>query len=248
MVEPLFFAEGAELDSVGDTFTLSGAEAKHASVVRRMSAGEAIQLTNGRGLRIRGTVASSAQEFVVIKVSGKQLEPKPTVELVLVQALAKGDRDELAIQAATELGVTAVVPWQADRCVSRWEGSKVSKGIARWQQIVLEAAKQALRVWVPTVHEPVSTKQFADLVSGYSQVLVLDPTAEMGLTSVDLAAQGQVAIVVGPEGGISNAELSLLERAGATRIHLGVNILRTSTAGMAAISALQAKLGNWATS
>lgn len=248
MVEPMFFAEDAELASVGETFTLTGAEAKHASVVRRMSAGEAIQLTNGRGLRIRGTVSSSAQEFVVVKVSSAVIEPKPQVQLVLVQALAKGDRDELAIQAATELGAFEVIPWQADRSVSRWEASKIAKGVQRWQQIVQEAAKQALRVWNPIVTDPVSTKQLAKQVAGFEQVLVLDPTAETGLTSVDLVASGRVAIVVGPEGGISNSELAELEAAGAIRVHLGGHILRTSTAGMAAISALQAKLGTWATS
>jgi 16S rRNA (uracil1498-N3)-methyltransferase len=248
MVEPLFFAEEAELASIGETFTLSGPEAKHASVVRRMSAGEAIQLTNGRGLRIRGLVASSAQEFLVIKVSSAEIEPQPAVQITLVQALAKGDRDELAIQAATELGVNQVIPWQAERSISRWDGNKIEKGVQRWQLIVQEAAKQALRVWVPAVGEALSTKQLAGLVKTFNQVLVLDPTAEVGLTSADLIQAGTLAIVVGPEGGISNAELNLLEAAGAARVHLGQHVLRTSTAGMAAISALQAKLGVWATS
>lgn len=248
MVEPLFFAEDAELSSIGETFTLSGPEAKHASVVRRMSAGEAIQLTNGRGLRIRGTVASSAQEFLVIKVSSAEVEPKPAVQITLVQALAKGDRDELAIQAATELGASQVIPWQAERSISRWDGNKVEKGVQRWHLIVQEAAKQALRVWVPSVGEPLTTKQLSGLVKSFDQVLVLDPTAELGMTSADLIQSGTLAVVVGPEGGISNAELQSLEAAGAVRVHLGQHVLRTSTAGMAAISALQAKLGFWATS
>lgn len=248
MVEPLFYADDAELASIGETFTLSGAEAKHASVVRRMSAGEAIQLTNGRGLRIRGTVASSAQEFVVVKVSSAEIEPKPEVQITLIQALAKGDRDELAIQAATELGASQVIPWQAERSVSRWEASKVAKGVQRWQQIVQEAAKQALRVWVPEVGAPLSTKQLVSAINDFDQVLVLDPTAEVGLSSVELATAGAIAVVVGPEGGISSSELQLLEEAGGIRVHLGHHVLRTSTAGVAAISALNAKLGFWSTS
>ncbi|MFM6981025.1 MAG: 16S rRNA (uracil(1498)-N(3))-methyltransferase [Micrococcales bacterium] len=247
MVEPLFFAADLELASLGDTFTMSGPEAKHAAVVKRMSAGEAIQLTNGRGLRVRGTVASSAQEFVVVKVSGAEVEPLPDLHLTLVQALAKGDRDELAIQAATELGVSSVIPWQAERSVSRWEGSKIAKSVERWQQIVQEAAKQALRVYVPTVLQPVSSKQLVEQVKSFDQALVLDPTAEIGLFDAELPKRGQVALIVGPEGGISQAELSAFENAGAIRVHLGNNILRTSTAGMAAISALQAKVGNYST-
>lgn len=248
MVEPMFFAEDAELSAVGESFTLTGPEAKHASVVRRMSAGEAIQLTNGRGLRIRGTVASSAQEFVVVKVSNAEIEAKPKVQLTLVQALAKGDRDELAIQAATELGIFEVVPWQADRSVSRWEGSKIAKGVQRWQQIVQEAAKQALRVYVPTVAQPQSTKQLIQSLGSFTQVLVLDPTADIGLGSLEIAAAGSVAIVVGPEGGISNSELQAFKAANCIRVHLGNHVLRTSTAGLAAISAIEVKLGSWATS
>ena len=172
-------------------------------------------------------------------------EEKPDLELTLIQALAKGDRDELAVQAATELGVMQVVPWQAERSVSRWDGPKVAKGVQRWQSIVDEAAKQALRAWTPAVLQPITTKELAKQVAQFEVVLVLDPTAEIGLASVKLPAKASVALVVGPEGGISPAELTALQQAGATRVHLGTSILRTSTAGMAAIAALQAGAGNW---
>jgi 16S rRNA (uracil1498-N3)-methyltransferase len=181
----------------------------------------------------------------MVSVSQVTQEEKPEPALVLVQALAKGDRDELAIQAATELGAFAIVPWQAERSVSRWDGPKVAKGVERWQSIVAEAAKQALRAFTPQVSQPVSSKELAKMVSEYSAVLVLDPTAEHSLASAQLPKQGNVAIVVGPEGGISQSELALMEAAGAVRVHLGESILRTSTAGVAAISVLQAKLGHW---
>jgi 16S rRNA (uracil1498-N3)-methyltransferase len=244
VVEPLFIWDGPE-PQVAQTITLTGPEAKHAASVRRMRVGEAIQVTDGKGLRVRGQVATVAADAVQILVEETSHEARPAIELTLIQALAKGDRDELAVQAATELGVMQVVPWQAERSVSRWDGPKVAKGLQRWQAIVDEAAKQALRVWTPAVLQPVTTKELAKQVAQFEVVLVLDPTAEVGLASVKLPAQASVALVVGPEGGISPAELTALQQAGATRVHLGASILRTSTAGMAAVAALQAGAGNW---
>ncbi|MEY4019576.1 MAG: hypothetical protein RLZZ590_876, partial [Actinomycetota bacterium] len=126
----------------------------------------------------------------------------------------------------------------------KWEGAKIAKSVERWQTIVGEAAKQALRVFEPKVSQPVNSKQLANLVSDFDTVFVLDPTAEVGLGSL-IDIKSNVAIVVGPEGGISEAELQSLEASGGIRVHLGEPILRTSTAGIAAISVLQAKLGLW---
>jgi 16S rRNA (uracil1498-N3)-methyltransferase len=245
MVLPLFQHPLSPRPAVGEIVLLAGAEAKHAIAVRRMRVGEGIQLADGQGFRLVGSVASIDGHSLMVSVSQVTQEEKPEPALVLVQALAKGDRDELAIQAATELGAFAIVPWQAERSVSRWDGPKVAKGVERWQTIVTEASKQALRAFTPQVSQPVSSKELAKMVSEYSAVLVLDPTAEHSLASAQLPKQGNVAIVVGPEGGISESELGLMEAAGAVRVHLGESILRTSTAGVAAISVLQAKLGHW---
>jgi len=245
VVLPLFTKDFDALPTDGSIVVLDGAEGKHAATVRRMRAGEGIQLTNGAGMRIVGEVVSAAEQRLEIRVSTATFEPKPTPELILIQALAKGDRDELAIQAATELGVAAVIPWQAERSISRWEGSKIAKGVERWQTIVTEAAKQALRVYTPVVELPVTTKQLVGLVSNFTSVLVLDPTAVERLSQTELPGAGSVAIVVGPEGGINEHELSVLQQAGAVRVRLGEEILRTSTAGMAAIAALQSRLNRW---
>lgn len=244
MVEPLFRIEARQRISVGDLVVLDGPEGKHAVSVRRMRVGEAIQLTDGCGLRIRGVVASIADKSLSVEVGEINQEPEPDTKLTLVQALAKGDRDELAIQAATELGAWQIVPWQADRSVSRWEGVKILKGVERWQSIVSEAAKQSLRAFEPKVSQPLSSKQLQAAIAEYDAVLLLDPTASRGIGQIEVL-QGNVAIVVGPEGGISDAELASFESAGAVRIRLGSEILRTSTAGIAAISALQTRLGAW---
>jgi 16S rRNA (uracil1498-N3)-methyltransferase len=162
---------------------------------------------------------------------------------VLVQALAKGDRDELAVQAACELGVDEVLPWQAARSISRWEGPKAVKGRERWATIVREAAKQAHRPWVPTVGEVLTTAQLIGRAAG-ARMLVLDPTAPAKLSAIEPDGRDML-LVVGPEGGIAPEELIRFEEAGAERVRLGETVLRTSTAGPAAIAVLSAALGRW---
>jgi 16S rRNA (uracil1498-N3)-methyltransferase len=211
-----------------------------------MRVGEGIQLSDGKGLRVRGHVSALGNSSLTVEVAELIQETAPSVGLTIVQALAKGDRDELSIQAATELGCWAVIPWQAERSISKWEGAKIAKSVERWQTIVSEAAKQSLRVFEPIVAQPVGSKQLVSSVKDFDLVLVLDPTAEVGLGSLNFQTdQKSVAIVVGPEGGISDHELEALEDAGAIRVHLGEPILRTSTAGVAAISVIQSKLGLW---
>jgi 16S rRNA (uracil1498-N3)-methyltransferase len=173
--------------------------------------------------------------------------PKPAIWLA--QALAKGDRDELAIQAATELGADGIIPWTAARSISRWEGSKIAKGQERWSAVVREATKQSARAWLPEVAPLVTTSQLAALAED-ALVIVLDPLAGRSITELDLrephaGAARDLVLVVGPEGGISPGECDLLYGAGAVGARLGSGILRTSTAGPAAIAVLSAKLGRW---
>ena len=245
MVEPMFTRSFDQPVQVGAVLDLTGAEAKHAVSVRRMRVGEPIQLTDGAGLRIRGLVDSIVGNTLHVRVGSVEQDPAPQIQLTLIQALAKGDRDELAIQAATELGVIKVIPWEADRSVSRWIGLKEAKGVERWQSIVTEAAKQSLSVWHPVVSSPTKGVQVANLVNDFDLVLVLDPTAAAGIGVHNMPKTGKIALVVGPEGGISEPELSALEKAGAVRVHLGAPILRTSTAGIAAISGILALTGQW---
>jgi 16S rRNA (uracil1498-N3)-methyltransferase len=246
MVLPLFNVPAfSDLPTVGSELTLGGSEGKHAVTVRRMRVGEGIQVADGLGNRVTGVVAELRANELTIRVDEALHEPALEPRFTLVQALAKGDRDELAIQAATELGIESVIPWQADRSVSRWEGAKVAKGVERWQVIVGEAAKQALRSRTPRVEAPVTTKQLVNQISELGCVLVLDPTATHRISSVSLPPEGHITLVVGPEGGISESELAILEQAGAIRVRLGAEILRTSTAGMAAIAVLLSRLNRW---
>ncbi|MET0297667.1 MAG: 16S rRNA (uracil(1498)-N(3))-methyltransferase [Microbacterium sp.] len=242
---PLHFLLDEPVEALpGDDVVLSGAEAHHAATVRRVRVGEEVTVGDGRGAWLTGECTAVAPREVVVRVTARADVPAPAPRLVLVQALAKGDRDELAIQAATELGVDEIVPWQAARSVSRWDAAKAEKGRARWAAIVREAAKQAHRAWVPAV-SPLETTTTLAARGAASRLLLLEPTAPERLTGLDLAGDRDVVLVVGPEGGIATEELAALTDAGATPVRLGDTVLRTSTAGPAAISVASAALGRW---
>lgn len=239
----LYLREDLDDVEVGSRLSLTGAEAKHAATVNRTRPGESVLIGNGRGLVASGEVLVSTNTELTIDVESVSRVERETPTITLVQALAKGDRDELAIQAATELGVDAVVPWAASRSVSRWEGAKVAKGRERWATIVREAAKQSIRAWTPEVGELATTKQIAALAAS-ARVLVLEPDATEPLTAVESDGRDLV-LVVGPEGGIAPQELAAFRDAGAELVRLGSTVLRTSTAGPAALAVLNASLHRW---
>jgi 16S rRNA (uracil1498-N3)-methyltransferase len=224
---------------------LTGEEARHAAQVARLRVGERIVVGDGRGRVADAEATAVTRDHVALAVLALREEPAPRPRIVLVQALAKGGRDEAAIQAATELGVAAVVPWQAARSVSRWTGAKADSGVARWAAIVREAGKQSMRPWSAEVRPLASTADVAAL-AGTGTVLLLEPTAEARLLDVALPVDRDVVLVVGPEGGVAPEERERLEAAGATAVRLGPLVLRTSTAGPAALAALAGRLGLWA--
>jgi 16S rRNA (uracil1498-N3)-methyltransferase len=225
----------------GSVVQVTGEEARHAITVARVRVGERISVSDGDGLLASGVVSSTVGGVVSVEVETAQRHPAPAPELWLAQALAKGDRDELAVQAATELGVSGVIPWAAERSISRWEGAKAAKGRDRWAAIVREATKQSIRPRVPVV-EPIATT--AALAKQPGRILVLEPDATMRLTEVPLD-DARITLVVGPEGGIAPRELDALTAAGGVLVRLGPEVLRTSTAGPAALAVLNARLGRW---
>lgn len=242
---------GAQL-AAGDASTgsavvhLRGSDARHAATVARVRVGEQLRLGDGAGLVVHGAVTGIEPGDVALAVDRVERYERPRPSILLVQALAKGDRDELAVQAATELGVDGVIPWQAARSVSRWDAAKAVKNRERWQTIAREATKQAIRAWMPAVEPLATTGQLASRARE-TTVLVLDPTAEHALTALaphDLGDR-DILVVVGPEGGIAAEERDALVAAGARCVRLGTSVLRTSTAGPAAIAVLSAALGRW---
>lgn len=237
---------GEQLDIDPSVVHLRGPDARHAVTVARVRVGEPLRLGDGAGLAVHGTVTSATSGEVAVEVESVERYERPSPSIHLVQALAKGDRDELAVQAATELGVDGVIAWQASRSVSRWDAAKAVKGRDRWQSIAREATKQSVRPWMPGVEPLITTSQLAARAAE-STVLVLDPTAERALTSLTSRDFGHrdILIVVGPEGGISPDERDALTAAGARCVRLGSSVLRTSTAGPAAIAVLSVLLERW---
>jgi 16S rRNA (uracil1498-N3)-methyltransferase len=242
-VANLYLSDELGEPSVGDIAVVIGPDARHAVTVSRLAVGERVSVGNGLGTIASGVVTAVAPAEFRFQVDAVQHTERRAPAVWLAQALAKGDRDELAIQAATELGVDGVIPWSASRSISRWEGAKVAKGHERWAAIVREATKQSARARLPEVGPLTTTKQLAALAET-AHVVVLDPLAESSLVTV-LFDTRDIVLVIGPEGGIAPAELELLYGAGATGARLGDGILRTSTAGPAAIAVLSAKLGRW---
>ena len=232
---------------VGDSGLLDGPEGTHAATVRRLRAGEELVLSDGSGEQVRCVIDEVMDKDALrLTVVERWTVPDPSPRVVLAQALVKGDRGELAVELATEAGVDGVVPWRAARCVTKWEeGPRGAKALARWRSTVREAAKQARRARVPSVGEPVSTSGLVRLVSSSALTLVLHESAAVPLNAVALPTDGDVLLVVGPEGGITDQELVTLTEAGAHAVRLGPTVLRASTAAAVALGALGVLTGRW---
>ena len=239
---------------LGSVLSIVGDEARHATRVSRIRVGERTSIGNGRGVAGEGPVLSSEKDRLTIRVETVRREDEPDVTLTLVQALAKGDRAERAVEQATEFGVDRIIPWQAARSISRWSGDerseKSGRGVAKWQKVAREAAKQSMRLRVPVVDALVGTKQVCEFAAmEHIEVIVLHPEGrhtlrEWGTTRLEVSV-GELMVVVGPEGGLSSDELEALDLAGARILRLGSPILRTSSAGPAALAVLNVALERW---
>lgn len=253
MTLPVFLTE-TPLAGASGTITVGPEVAGHAVRVRRMGAGEELELIDGTGVRLRGTIQEGTSEFLTLSVTDVTEEPQQRPRLVLVQALAKNDRDIQAIEAATEVGVDAVIPWAAQRSIADWPAKKAHKMAAKWTNVLTAATLQARRARVPELGELIRGTDVTQLVTPTSRVIVLDETESSGLTEAvndlgeESTTQGdidEIVVIVGPEGGITPAEVDALVSAGARTAVLGPTILRASTAGPVAAAIVQTLLGRW---
>jgi 16S rRNA (uracil1498-N3)-methyltransferase len=225
---------------------LDGPEGRHAATVRRLRVGEELMLSDGHGGLARCAVCAVARDSVELSVAQRWTQPPPQPRVVLAQALVKGDRGELAVELATEAGVDEVLPWRAERCVARWEdGPRGDKALARWRNTAREAAKQARRAFCPPVGPVVDTSALVTRIRTVDTALVLHESAERPVTGVTLPSSGEVLLIVGPEGGITDTELATLGAAGAVPVRLGPTVLRASTAAVVALGALGALTRRW---
>lgn len=264
MTAPLFHLPPGSLDEAtsGVRIRLDGAEGHHAATVMRLEIGEEVLLSDARSIRAGGVVIASGRGELTVEVREVLEEPLQRPRLVLVQALAKDKRDLQAAESATELGVDAVIPWQAERSVARWKQGRETRKRAEWAHTVAAASKQTRRTAIPEVRELHTTAQYLASIRGRGElgVVVLHETESgtlaRGLEQLGLLGAAGVPggdtldelhLVVGPEGGISETEIGRLAEAGAVPARLGRSVLRSSTAGPAALAATQLLLGRWDT-
>ncbi|AWT43168.1 MULTISPECIES: 16S rRNA (uracil(1498)-N(3))-methyltransferase [Streptomyces] len=245
MTAPVFVVEELP-DGAGRGFVLDGPEGRHAVSVKRLRAGEDVVLTDGAGRWAEGVVAGvEGKDRLVVDLHGVREEPEEAPRITVVQALPKGDRGELAVETMTEVGVDAIVPWAASRCITQWKGERGLKALGKWRATAREAGKQSRRVRFPSVADAASTRQVASLLAKADFAAVLHESGDRPLAAAELPAGGDIVLVVGPEGGVSPEELAVFEEAGAVAYRLGRTVLRTSTAGTAAAALLLGRTGRW---
>ncbi|MFC6286701.1 16S rRNA (uracil(1498)-N(3))-methyltransferase [Nocardioides sp. GCM10027113] len=242
---PVHLVPSLDRVRVGSAVTVEGDEAHHAVAVRRLRIGEPVVLTDGAGTLATGEVAETGKRLLVVTVTAVDTPPEPDPAVTVVQALPKGDRGELAVEVLTEIGVATVVPWAASRSVAVWKGERATKSLAKWRSTAREAAKQARRAWFPEVAPLATTADVVEVLGHADVAVVLHEEATDPLSAVELPESGRLAVVVGPEGGLTEDEVLAFAAAGARPVRLGTEVLRTSTAGVAAVAALLARTPRW---
>jgi len=219
--------------------------AHHAARVLRLQDGDAVILFDGHGGEVPARLAVSGRRWSACLGARAAIERESPLRLVLVQALASGDKMDWVVQKSTELGVSAVWPVAAARSVLRLAGERAAKRLAHWRQVAVSACEQCGRNRVPEVAPIVSLDAYLAAARSARKLLLL-PSADKALRNIVPPAAGEpIHLLVGPEGGWSEAEVAACLRAGAEAIGLGPRVLRTETAGPAALAALQALWGDY---
>ena len=238
-----FLVNPGEISKETKTFTLDGDEGRHAATVKRMREGEVIHLCDGQGTRAIASVVKVHKNSLDLSIDQFTFEEAPEPRFVVVQALAKGERAELAVEMLTEVGADAIIPWRAEHSIGKWDS--VEKGLEKWRRPSRESAKQSRRAWIPEISNLKSTAEVCELMSQAQSVFVLHESADQALAACAIREQGTIMIVVGPEGGISPDELAAFSSAGARVVHMGASVMRTSTAGAIAVGGLLMRSQRW---
>jgi len=241
---PVFVADTAEISS-GASVVVRGEEGHHATRALRLRPGEVVIVTDGCGLVVTGVVDVTDSDQLTVRVTSRTQHPAPQPRITVAQALPKGERAERAVELMAEVGVDEVLPWLASRSVVRWNEQQADKALGRWRRVAVAASKQSRRNWALRVADLVDTPALVNRVRAAALALLLDETAETSMTSLSVPDDGDVVLVVGPEGGVTDAEREDLVRAGAVAVHLGPTIMRTSTAGAVAAALVLAHTARW---
>lgn len=235
----LFFVDQL---SAGTTQELGGDEGHHAVAVMRLGIGEQIKIADGAGNWVSGTITEVNKKSLKIDVAQRGSAQAGKPELIVVQAVTKSDRTKEMLELLTVGGADQIIPWQAERCISKWKSDSAQK----WQSAIKDAAKQSRRVKLPVLGDEVTTNQLIKLFQPADKVVILHESADTGISQLNLSNEfARVILIIGPEGGVSDNEISQLESAGAVTARMGELVLRSAHAGFAALSAVQSSIGRW---
>lgn len=239
MTDPVFLGELPDpLPAPGSRVVLDGPEGRHAATVRRIRPGERVIIADGAGRGIGGPVIEAAKSSITVEVQRTMIIPEPMIKITVAQALAKGDRSDIALEMITELGAYKIIPWQSQRSIVRWSGDRAEKSYAKWQATVREASKQSRRLRIPVVDQLATTKQLVTKINDHDLTLILHEEATTRLPEIALPDHGRIMIIVGPEGGIAPDELEILQAAGGKPVLISDGVLRTSTAAAVAMAGI----------
>lgn len=246
MAATVFYLD--EVPEPGAIAVLDGPEGRHAATVRRIRVGEPITLSDGYGVLAESEVVAAQRDRLELRVLDRAVAQPVSPRVTVVQALPKSDRSELAVELMTEAGADAIVPWQAARCIANWEG-KAGKAVDKWRAAARSAARQSRRAYIPEVADLHRTRDVLDLArkakADGAIVAALHESGTARFTELAFGEAPGVILIVGPEGGLDDAELGALAEAGAEIALLGPTVLRTSTAAAVALGALGALTTRW---
>lgn len=238
---PVFISDTTA--AIGEHVVLSGAEGRHAVTVKRLKPGESIVLIDGHGsTRTCSVLSAAGKDRLELCVDSVDIVAVPQPLVTIVQAIPKSERSELAIDLMTQAGADRIVAWQASRSIAKWTG-KEEKSLAKWQGAAESAAKQARRSSIPQISGVVDTAGVEKLIAATDLALILHEEASTPIR--DVTFDGDVVVIIGPEGGISPEELAAFSAAGAHPVKLGPEVLRTASAGMVALSAIGVLSQRW---
>ena len=231
--------------SVGGNVALPDSVAAHLVRVLRLQQGDACVLFNGDGHDYAARLLSVGKREVLADIEAAQvIANESPLHLTLVQGIARGEKMDLILQKATELGVAAIIPVMAERTEVKLDAERTGKRMAHWCSVIVSACEQSGRAQLPALAPPATLAAAAGVLHGIALKLILDPGGEHLLSSLLAPADHQLAIAIGPEGGWSPRDRERLRAAGFTGLRLGPRVLRTETAGLAAIAALQSRFGD----
>lgn len=238
----LFFVDAL---TEGPSFQVTGDEAHHAIKVLRMTVGEELLVSDGKGSWVRGEITSTTKSSFELKILERGNSQFLTPKISVIQALPKHDRAKEAIELLTEAGVDQIIPWSSERSISQWQSDTGDK----WRNGAVAASKQSRRFAIPEIGEPFAFHKLPGMLTEGTILLVLHEAASKKMSEIFAANQidhlEQIFVVIGPEGGLTENELQKFEQAGGKVALMGKPIFRSAHAGVAALSAIQALIGRW---